>query len=262
MLLNAILGRINGTHSRVHLFCPAVPDLPSSLHLSTFPFLFVALCSSVEYTDHHLISQYYCALSCIRDLWPLLIVARAGLTCGADWGHNFHHHFALHLVSGPPPGASLTHTHGSQPESVFLNLCLCVSEHIVTVFERIWYVIIGIYQVSPDVPLWWCKRVTHAWQNIETQLFELWVCVCTPVYENVLKRWYVIFVPLVAQTGFWNLSCPTPICHWLRCAVQQEDEIITGFARLVALNLWNMRRTLLLCLHNDAFKSKWPYVCL
>lgn len=184
MLLNAILGHINSTHSRVHLFCPAVPDLPSSLRLSTFLFRFVALCSSVEYTDHRLISQYYCALSCIRDLWPLFIVACAGLTCGVDRGHNFHHHFALHLVSGPPPGASLTHTRGSQPESVFLNLCLCVSEHVVTVFERIWYAIVGIYQVSPDVPLWWCKRVTHAWQNIETQV-ALWVCVCVLLHMRM-----------------------------------------------------------------------------
>ncbi len=79
---------------------------------------------------------------------------------------------------------SLTHTHFTAwkcvSECVFV--CLWVGRDFF--LERIWYAIIGIYEVSPDIPLWWCKRVTHAWQNIETQVV---LCVCVCVYEHVLK---------------------------------------------------------------------------
>ncbi len=122
------------THTHIHSGPSVLSGSARSPLLSQSFYFSFSLCSSVNYTYHCLISQYYCALSCIHDLWPLFITARAGLTCGADQGHNFHHHFALHLVSGPPPGASLSHTLTSQPESVFLNVCLCVCELVVTFF--------------------------------------------------------------------------------------------------------------------------------
>ncbi len=89
------------------------------LLLSQSFFFSFSFCSSVNYTYRCLISQYYCALSCIHGHWPLFITAHAGLTCGADRGHNFHHYFALHLIS-------LTHTRFTARKSVSECVFVCL----------------------------------------------------------------------------------------------------------------------------------------